>query len=607
MRAAKRNILFSTKPKKIFSVALVSSAIAEIGANKNPTFTRATASSVYDFEGHGWQINSGEIPFYGARRVKNILSYSEDVSNAVWNTYQFSEKVQYIPNSGPNGEGSEEIKFNGGSFAQIFQPFSDALKGNLTCSYFVKSKNISSSIKLKLWVSASPYSIDISVIPSSWKRLEFINNLTSGGGNNTGISNNVSNNSDDVLVTCAQLEDQQGNLILRSSEYIPTNKLSAPYYGVNADGVKCFSYQNGNTVSSNVVTEAQGVAISDAVLKGFQCKPQHINICTYSQDLTNWTSIGAPTITAISQNNGYETLDKIDDTSVIELQGKRNTIAFTGDGTKVISFTIKKDTATASLVRLYDSTAATVRFGCDITWTGTVPNISVSTGAEEKPKIALVNSCYRIFISCPSVVAANTNYLEVYPSATNLLDITNTGALLFGAVQVQNSTYSGPYLKTTNSAVTSNASVLSYLTTGNIKSSSGSIVLKFENITDITYTGYLWSSYTDANNSTSIFFDGTNLTFRKRVAGTNYDSTVAFTYAVHTRYTIVCNWSSSGANVFAKGVKGTSNTNNSLFQISSSMHIGNDGNSGNHCSGYFRDIQIYNKKFKDSKALALTI
>ena len=49
---------------------------------------------------------------------------------------------------------------------------------------------------------------------------------------------------------------------------------------------------------------------------------------------------------------------------------------------------------------------------------------------------------------------------------------------------------------------------------------------------------YLWGSYVDANNSTSILHDGTNIIFRKRISGTNYDSTKALTYTAGTTYTV---------------------------------------------------------------------
>jgi len=49
-----------------------------------PTFTRATTATVEDFEGLIKTAISGEARFKGARRVENLLTYTEDFSNGAW-------------------------------------------------------------------------------------------------------------------------------------------------------------------------------------------------------------------------------------------------------------------------------------------------------------------------------------------------------------------------------------------------------------------------------------------------------------------------------------------------------------------------------------------
>lgn len=50
----------------------------------NISFTRATPATVQDHEGVIRYVKSGEARFQGARRVENLHTYSEDITNAVW-------------------------------------------------------------------------------------------------------------------------------------------------------------------------------------------------------------------------------------------------------------------------------------------------------------------------------------------------------------------------------------------------------------------------------------------------------------------------------------------------------------------------------------------
>jgi hypothetical protein len=47
-------------------------------------YVRATIRTVRDFEGRTLTINSGEAGFWGARRVENLLDFTEDATNAYW-------------------------------------------------------------------------------------------------------------------------------------------------------------------------------------------------------------------------------------------------------------------------------------------------------------------------------------------------------------------------------------------------------------------------------------------------------------------------------------------------------------------------------------------
>jgi hypothetical protein len=96
------------------------------------------------------------------------------------------------------------------------------------------------------------------------------------------------------------------------------------------------------------------------------------------------------------------------------------------------------------------------------------------------------------------------------------------------------------------------------------------------------YIQYIWSSYTDANNELSIFYDGTNLTFRKRVSGTNYDATKALEAVVGQAYIVtgainVDNTTKLGV---AGEVYGGIQTNTTAPVIAATMEIGSRNGAG---------------------------
>lgn len=94
-----------------------------------------------------------------------------------------------------------------------------------------------------------------------------------------------------IVISYWQLEDVTGQANQNPSEYVSVGVLSAPYHGLNADGIKAFDYANGNTVDgSGVVTEAAGAVISPAPMWGHE--PSSTNKCTnYNLNPTATTNV----------------------------------------------------------------------------------------------------------------------------------------------------------------------------------------------------------------------------------------------------------------------------------------------------------------------------
>ena len=111
---------------------------------------------------------------------------------------------------------------------------------------------------------------------------------------------------------------------------------------------------------------------------------------------------------------------------------------------------------------------------------------------------------------------------------------------------------------------------------------------------------WLWGSYLDANNYVGVLHDGTNLIFRKRIAGVNYDATKALTYAAGTAYNIGFRLSANGgSDIFINSVKGTANANAASIVYGTTIKLGQDGNGGSLQAGSIKDFKIYSRVLVD--------
>ena len=228
------------------------------------TFTRATTATLTDFEGLLKTAKAGEAMFEGARRVENLIPSTEtgSASLAVASTKTMTLSAgDYVFSMGI-GTGTATFSGTGGT--------TDTLTASAT------------------------------------NRKSILKTVTTGTFIVTGSV---------ATLIDLQVEQVTGQSNKNPSEYVSVRVLSAPYHGAGVDGVKYFTTENGNTVSSNVVTEATGSAIPEATLKGARIEVTSTNLCLQSEDFnTSWTKFTG--ITTINTNvaiapNGTATADKI--------------------------------------------------------------------------------------------------------------------------------------------------------------------------------------------------------------------------------------------------------------------------------------------------------
>jgi len=194
-----------------------------------------------------------------------------------------------------------------------------------------------------------------------------------------------------------------------------------------------------------------------------------------------------------------------------------------------------------------------------------------------------------------------TQSIYVYPAIRATLnganDATLTGSVVVDWAQVErNKTYASFPI---DGAGTLNADVESIATSGNIIAASGTIALTYTPMHNPSGTVFLWGTYVDASNYTAILHDGTNLIFRKRIAATNYDATIANAFVAGTTYKMAASWGSAGTSIALDGTLGTPNANTTAAQIGATMQTGADGNGANQPGMCLQNNYIWLSQLSD--------
>lgn len=252
-----------------------------------------------------------------------------------------------------------------------------------------------------------------------------------------------------------------------------------PFHGACVDGVRYVEHQNGNTVASNVVTEAMGATLTTC--KGQLDETASTNLVLQSSNFgTTWAAVGSPTRSAAAAYCGSIALDLIGDDDAGNLEGYTQTITFTGNAAKSVSFLVKQGSSTSTVVRLRDTTAGADRLLVAITWSAGVPVATYTTGSSERASKSLGGGVFRVFALTASVTAANTNSLQVYPAADAALAVGMAGNIYCGGVQAENASTASSHIPTTTGPVTRNADTGSYPSAGNVSANGGTLYVEYE-------------------------------------------------------------------------------------------------------------------------------
>ena len=183
-----------------------------------PTFSRASTAYVEQYDGLLTQVLSGEARFQGARRVYNEIPTSSATIAVSGNKTITAVVGTYVFSMGAEATGTSVITFTGTATGS-----SGTLTANAT-------------------------------------------NRTAKTLTITGAGT--------IIMTCTtaaaadvQVENVTGQSNQNPGPYVSVGVLSAPYHGLNVDGVKAFDTTNGNTVANSIVTEATGAKINSSTAK----------------------------------------------------------------------------------------------------------------------------------------------------------------------------------------------------------------------------------------------------------------------------------------------------------------------------------------------------
>lgn len=164
----------------------------------------------------------------------------------------------------------------------------------------------------------------------------------------------------------------------------------------------------------------------------------------------NWAVSGTGAKTTGQADPKGETTGALLDSGASAGGNIHHTAAFTGDGTKSVAIYLKKGTASATDVSIFDGTTSTERHRIRATWDiSGVPTLTTIAGSGTRytPTALGTTGWYRISFTVASVVAANANLLIIYPG-TNA----GTGTVSAAFPQGENSTFPTSYMVSTGSA-----------------------------------------------------------------------------------------------------------------------------------------------------------
>lgn len=592
-----------------FEAPLITSLVpTKARGSSTPTYTGATTKYQTDFEGKLNLCLSGEARFQGARRVYNQVSW--DVSG--WTTI----------NSGSVSSGQTDPF--GGTGAYKFT--SSGADG------FIRQTGLTGTARVSMWLRSDDVTAfnaaiggtdENFTITSTWQRYTIA--VRTGTTFLIGGASKVASGKS-FYVYAPQFEDVTGQANQNPAEIVSNGVLSAPYHGAGVDGVKYFDTLNGNTVASNVVTEATGAKIvtgasgvaSTAPVDafgpyGYLAEGARTNICLQSQTLDHATWTGAASGMTVTANaavapDGTTTMDALVPSNATTNHYIYQTgMARTASAPVCIEFYAKKSGYDFITVQLDDSGGGNCLQSWNLT-TGAVGAASAGTWTINSTAIeAQADGSYRcrLVATGPSGTVLQCAIGTGDTAAT--LNTAGNGVKLtyVWGVQIQNNvTFGSTYIPTTTASVTRNGDVLRFATAGNAAFDIGTAYA------EVTSTGWGTSRGADARilldsgvANAALYVDDS--AFVGFYDGTSERRGAAYTPSSSIQK-IASTWGGSSAASTANGATPSNLSFDGGMNWGATFEIGG-GNDANYAwYGTLRNIRIRSRKVSNAALQAMT-
>lgn len=581
-----------------FYAPLTTTLVPTIAAGSaTPTYTRATTAAVDDWEGVVRYALAGEARFRGARRVRNRRSSSESSAgmtvgaggtgtNAVWTNnfatdpFGGSKACRLVMDRGVSATAADwSITYESTSTLNNVQ------------SVWLKSNTGSNQVVGFTYHNGT---LSVTVTPT-WKRFSAPVPVSYFGlsnyGNMVGGQQTV-----DVLVYGMMVEDTTGQSNQNPSEYVSVGVLSAPYHGAGVDGVKYFATQNGNTVASNVVTEATGVAISSSTLQGYLPEPQTTNLLTRSQDFshTDWNkNVGSVIVTADTTvaPDGTTTADTVTCSA-----GSSSHQIYQGQTVLAAAYVaeVYAKAGTASWIGLAMVTNAATDGAYFNLTTGAVGTVAAGVTATITPA---ANGFYRCSVS--RTMSAGTGYLSVEIHTANAQNITwnsasGTESVILWQGDLQSGSIPRSPIVTTSASATRNADQLTYALAGNADNTVGTCIAEAAVVFNGSNRCIVGSSSGTGPllvhpDQALRFYDGTNF---------NASGSGAITNRTMTK--VGCTWGGSRGQMAQAGTLGAATAFDGNMGMTD-IGIGFDNATQDYPSGPIRNVYFYLRNMSDAQ------
>lgn len=549
-----------------FAAPLDTTVVPQTGTG-SATYTRATVATVFDNESVLRNVLSGEARFQGARRVRNLLTNSEVLTG-----YTKSGLGTITGGvSDPLG-GTSAYTFTAGSASEEFYQQVAAvvpIGASMVQSAWIRRRTGTGVIGI---ATHSGGVFTTVAVTTEWQRLSSAVGVTI---NTTAVFDiRITTSGDAIDVWHPQCENVTGQSNQAPAEYVSVGVLSTPFHGAGVDGVKYFSTTNGNSVASNVVTEASGSPISASTLLGYLAEGAGTQLVTPTasiRDMTNAAWVKGATMTAALTGTGID--------------GVANSCSRLTGGAVAATNTAFQTLVAAATSRTYSCYIKRV------TGTGTI-NITQNGGTGYTDITSQINS------STFTRVSLNASVLN---AAFGIQIVTSGDVILVDFNQFESGAFATSPMASAGAA--RNADVLTYPFAGNASASVGSAYAELTTQWANTSTAH---SAIDFADRTALYIDNAAATTIRLTDGTNAALKTGLTDMSTGLRKRVSSWGGSGLIVTGDGATvATSTFDGDIGSTAIGVGINAAGASRNWF-GTIRNVRIYSAQLSAAQLSAVT-